>query len=103
MPHQPFREPLDLLLEQRVRWIAPRIQRVPSTQLHRPQLWMLEGIPGNEAFARQYLVVPLEQLDIVIERIFAIRLDEFVVDDSGLTLRTPDLHGPREHAPMIVH
>ena len=64
---------------------------------------MLEGIPGHETFAAQYFIIPLEQLEIVLDRMFAIPLDEFVVGDSGLALRAPDLHGPREYASVIVH
>src|SRR5262249_14905697 len=103
MPDQPTRKALDLLFKQRMRRIAPSVERIPAAELDFAELRMRERIPRAEALAAEHVVVPLQQLQVVLDRMLAIPLDELVVADTGLALRAPDLNGPREHAAVIVH
>jgi hypothetical protein len=63
---------------------------------------MLEGIPIHVSLAFENFIVPLQQLEIILNRMLAIPIDELELLDARLLHWTPEFHRPGEHAQMIV-
>ena len=72
----------------------------PSSTL--PELRMVELVPVDVALAVELLVVPAEELEVVLGRVLLHPLDEAVVLDARLALGAPELGRPREDAEVVV-
>ena len=66
------------------------------------ELRVLERVPVDVALPVQLLVVPLEQLQVVLGLVVTNPLDEAVVGDPRLALRAPELRRPRVDAVVVV-
>ena len=92
----------DLRLEELRRHVAPAVHDVPAAELHLPELRVVELVPVDVALAVELLVVPAEELQVVLGRVLLHPLDEAVVLDPRLALGAPELGRPREDAEMVV-
>src|SRR5438552_4228997 len=102
LPHDPAREAPHLALAVLDRRIAEDAQPVPSTELHRAELRMLERIPAHVAFAAELAIAPAQELEIVLGRMLAVPVDEVIALDSRFLHRRPDLHRPEELPEVLV-
>src|SRR5680860_639222 len=92
----------DLLLQKLRGRVDPAIEEIPAAELDGTELRMLTGVPVDVATAREFLVVPREQLQVVLDGVLLEPLDQMEIGDAGPPLRTPELGGPREHAQVLV-
>src|SRR2546423_10038433 len=91
----------DLVLETVERDVEPVVDRVPSTELDLAELRMLELVPVDIR-TRIVLLRPLEQRDVVLDRMVPDPVGEVVVGETGLPLWAPELRRPREDAEVVV-
>jgi len=63
---------------------------------------MIVRIPVDVPLPFQGVIAPGQHLEVVFQRVLAIPVDEPVILDPGLPLRTPDLNRPGEDAPLLI-
>src|SRR5690606_5904046 len=93
----------DFTFEKLRRRVAPRIKKIPAAQFDFAKLRVIELVPIDIAPAFQLVIAPLQQLEIIFDRVFPIPLDKLEVVDAGLPLRTPDFYRPHVHPQMGVN
>src|SRR5215210_6602366 len=92
----------DLPLEELRRHVAPAVHDVPAAELDLAELLVLERIPIDVALAVQGLVVPAQELEVILRVVILEPFDEAEVLDPGLTLRAPELGRPGKDADVVV-
>ena len=92
----------DLPLEKLRRHVAPAVHDVPAAELDLAELLVLERIPVDVALPVQGVVVPAQELEVVLRRVILEPFDEAEVLDPGLPLRAPELGRPGEDAEVVV-
>src|SRR6266545_1495425 len=102
MPHNPFGERTDFLLQKFEGWIRPHVQEIPAAQFYFSKLRMLVRVPVHIPSALENFIVPLEQFEIIINGMFAIQIDEFKLFDARLFHRTPKFNRPRKKTQVII-
>src|SRR6185312_12021213 len=83
----------NLVLQPIERNVEPVVDDVPTAQLDLAELRMVELVPVDIG-VRVVLLRPLDQLEVVFDRVLSDPVREVVVGDPGLALRTPELCRP---------
>ena len=83
----------DLVLELVERDVEPVVDDVPTAELDLAELGMVELVPVDVR-VRVVLVRPLDQLEVVFDRVLSDPVGEVVVGQPGLALRAPELGRP---------
>src|SRR6266550_3822878 len=94
MPERPVRVRRDLGLEELRRDIPPAVHDVPAAELDLAQLRVVELVPVHVALPVELLVVPAQELEVVIRWVLLHPLDVAEVFDARLALRAPELRRP---------
>ena len=102
MKERPVRVWSDLILETVERHVEPVVDDVPTAELDLAELRMVDLVP-LDVRVRVVLLRPLDQGEIVLDRVVANPIREVVVGEAGLPLRAPELRRPREGAEVVVH
>src|SRR5688572_8476497 len=78
------------------------MHHIPTTQFDLSELRMFESIPVHISLALQDFIIPLEQFEIIFNRMFTIPLNVFEVFDTRLFHRAPKFNCPRIDTAMLV-
>src|SRR5437764_15279521 len=97
MEERPLRVRRDLLLETVERDVEPEVDDVPAAELDLAELRMVELVPVDVR-VRVSVSRPLDQREVVLDRMLAHPVGEVVVRAPGLALRAPELRAPRAEA-----
>ncbi len=98
----PGREARRLALAQVRRRVAPVVHLVPAADLDGAELRVLKRFPVDVGEPVALLVAPLEQLQVVLDRVLAEPVDPLVALDVGRLVRRPDLDHPEQRAEVLV-
>src|SRR6185503_9027878 len=90
LPDEPFRKALQFALEKLRRRIRERVEAVPAADLDLAELRVIEGLPRNMRETAQRGVAPAQDLEVVLRRVVAKPVDEFIVGDARFAHRRPD-------------
>ena len=78
------------------------MEAVPAADLDRPQLGVLESLPGDVCLAAEFFLAPPKDLEVVFGRVIAKPVDVRILLEPGLAHGTPDLDHPAEHPEVVV-
>jgi hypothetical protein len=93
MEERPLRVRRDLVLQPVERDVEPVVDDVPAAELDLAQLGMVELVPVDVR-VRVVLLRPLDQLEVVFDRVLSDPVGEVVVGQPRLALRAPELGRP---------
>ena len=109
VPENHVRMRRDLGFQQVRRRVAPHQLRIPTADLNLAQLRMGKRPPRDETAPAQGLILPLQQLQVVLDLVLPKPIHEAVTPairllhiDAGHALRAPQLARPGIHAEVIV-
>ena len=94
----------DLLLEALQRDVVPIAHLVPAADLDPAELRVIEGVPGDEALSAELLVIPSQELQIVLDGMKASQPGGHLPfeRDAGGAERVPEFRDEGEYAPDVV-